>query len=164
VERYVSRKYGSDTGTKTTWKQALKVYALAFKRLNVLPVFMAHCYMSGKRYAEAATMYGELYDLVDTQVNDADVARTYGGYDFVPTLQEEKDWLHSYLAYCAGNAYAQLGDLKRAKTWYSRSAEFVGHPDGGATVYYAKESAKRLKELRRKSSGRAPQRNRGATR
>ena len=147
VEKHVRRTCGSDVGTKATWRQALKVYAITCKRLNVLPVFMAHCYMSGQRYAEAAKMYGELYDLVDTQVDEAELTASYGGYEFVPTLQDEKDWLRSFLTYEAGRAYTLLGDLERAETWYSRSAEFVEHPHS-PTSYYAKESAKRLEELK----------------
>ena len=49
---------------------------------------MAHCYMSGRRIADAAKMYGELYDLVDTQVDEAELATNYGGYDLVPTKEE----------------------------------------------------------------------------
>lgn len=127
VEKYVRRTYGSDVGTKATWKQAVKIYTLTCKRLNIFPVFVAHCYMSGQKYAAAGRIYGQLYDLADTQ-------------------REEKDWYQSYLAYEAGCAFALLDDLDRAATWYSRSAEFVGHPHS-AISYYAKVSAKRLKEL-----------------
>jgi hypothetical protein len=91
-------------------------------------------------------MYGELHDLVDTQVEQAEPVTMYGEYDPVQTQEEENDWLHSFIAYCAGDAYALLGDLERAEMWYSRSAEFVEHPHS-AISYYAKVSAKRLKEL-----------------
>ena len=129
LQKYVSGKYGRDVGTRETWKQALKVYAIAYKRLNIFPVHLAHCYMSGRRYAKAAKMYGELYELADTR-------------------RKEKDWNRSYLAYEAGCTYALLGDLERAAMWYSRSAEFVGHPNGPSS-FYAKESVKRLKELKK---------------
>ena len=147
VQNYVSRIYGADVGTKATWRQALKVYAITCKRLNVLPVFMAHCYMSGQRYADAAKMYGELYDLVDARVESAEsIEENRELHDFAQG--EEKDWLHCYIAYEAGRAYALLGDLEMAETWYSRSAEYVEHRHS-AISYYAKESAKLLKELKK---------------
>ena len=146
VQQFVRHTYGDDVGTKATWRQALKVYAITCTRLNILPVFMAHCYMSGQRYADAAKMYGELYDLVDARVeNAASIEENRELHDFAQG--EEKDWHHCYIAYEAGRAYALLGDLEKAEMWFSRSTEFVQHRHS-AISYYAKRSAELLKELK----------------
>ena len=130
VSAFVMDRYGMDTGTEKTWKEALKTWAIASKRLNHFPVYLAHCYKTGGDYQRAAQIYGDLYNLADTQ-------------------KEKRDWYRVYLAFNAGEAYVLLKDFDKAKVWYSRAAEYVGHKDS-AIDYYARKSSDILKTLDKK--------------
>lgn len=130
VEEYVRKEFGKDTGVKATWKEALKVHTVAAQRLNRFPVYLAHCHMTGEEYARAAEIYGDLYKLADTQ-------------------GKNKHWYQCYLAYSAGRAYYLLKEPEKAKLWYARAADYVGHGDP-AISHYANESANVLKELKEK--------------
>jgi tetratricopeptide (TPR) repeat protein len=118
-----------DTGTKRTWKQAFKVWAIASQRLNLFPVYLAHCYKSGGELEKAAKIFGDLYGLAGTQ-------------------GKNKDWYRVYLSYNAGETYAELEDNDKAKDWFSRAARYTGSSDS-AISYYAGVAAKRLKALRK---------------
>lgn len=128
VDGYVAKKYGKDTGTEKNWKEALKVHALAAKRFDRFPVYLAHCCREGKEYASAAGIYSDLYKLADTQ-------------------GENKDWYRCYLAHNAGRAYADLKETDKAKEWHAKAAEYVGSKDI-AIAHYARESAAALKALK----------------
>jgi tetratricopeptide (TPR) repeat protein len=129
VRDYVGKQYGMDTGTKRTWKQAFKVWAIASQRLNLFPVYLAHCYKSGGELEKAAKIFGDLYGLAGTQ-------------------GKNKDWYRVYLSYNAGETYAELEDNDKAKDWFSRAARYTGSSDS-AISYYAGVAAKRLKALRK---------------
>ena len=127
VRNFVGQTYGMDTGTKQTWKQSLKTWALACQRLNIFPVYLAHCHRTGEDFERAAQIFADLYSLADTQ-------------------KEYRDWYRVYLAYNAGELYDQLGNREKAKLWFSRAAEYVGNADSSIR-YYAGVAAKRLKSL-----------------
>jgi tetratricopeptide (TPR) repeat protein len=127
VRNFIGQQYGMDTGTKRTWKQAFKAWALASRRLNIFPVYLAHCYKTGEEFEQAAKVFTDLYDLADTQ-------------------GKNKDWYRVYLSYNAAEIYAQLGDNAKAKDWFSRAAQYTGSADS-AISYYAGVAAKRLKSL-----------------
>jgi tetratricopeptide (TPR) repeat protein len=127
VRNYVGQQYGMDTGTKKTWKQALKTWAIASQRLNIFPVYLAHCYKTGEQFAEAAKIFTDLYALADTQ-------------------GKNRDWYRVYLSYNAAEIYAQLGDNDKARDWFSRAAQYTGSRDS-AISYYAGVAAKRLNSL-----------------
>lgn len=128
VEAFVAKRYGRDTGTKRTWKKALKTYAFAYQKMNVLPVYLAHCHVSGGEYARGARIYAALYGLTETQ-------------------GDKKHWYRVYLAYNAGHKYAMSGDYVNAKRWYLRSAKYLNYvgPHQKAITYYAKRSVNALK-------------------
>ncbi|QEL18638.1 hypothetical protein [Limnoglobus roseus] len=130
VSAYLHMKYGQDTGTKDTWKSALKAWAIYDRRSDGFPVYLAHCHKCGGEVQRAADIYAALYKLADTR-------------------KDKREWYQAYLAYCAGGCYELLKDTDEAATWYGRSAEHVGNRDQ-AIDYYAKESAKKAKELRAK--------------
>ena len=67
VREYVSNQYGMDTGTRSTWKQAFKVWAIASQRLDLFPVYLAHCYKSGGEMQKAAKVFGDLYNLAGSR-------------------------------------------------------------------------------------------------
>jgi tetratricopeptide (TPR) repeat protein len=127
VRDFVMENYGMDTGTKKTWKQALKTWAIACRRLNIFPVYLAHCYREGGEFELAAGIYADLYPLADNQ-------------------KQHRDWYRVYLSYNAGELYDQMGDKEKAKLWFSRAAEYAGHSDSSIN-YYAGVAAKRLKSL-----------------
>lgn len=127
VDAFVAKEYGKDTGTRATWKAALKAHAIAAQRLKRFPVYVAHCHMAGEDYARAAEVYGDLYALAGTQ-------------------GKHTHWYRCYLAYNAGEAYAKLKDNEKAKAWYARAAEYRGHSDS-AIAYYAAQSAKAVEKL-----------------
>ncbi len=127
VRNYVGQQYGMDTGTQKTWKQALKTWAIASQRLNIFPVYLAHCYKSGEQFERAAKIFTGLYALADTQ-------------------GKNRDWYRVYLSYNAAEIYAQLGDSDKARDWFSRAAQYTGSRDS-AISYYAGVAAKRLKSL-----------------
>lgn len=127
IQKYVRSHYGNDTGTGTTWKEALKIYAIKCHQLNIFPIFIAHCYISGEEYSKAIKIYTDLYNLAYTQA-------------------EDKNWYECYLAYNAGITYIKIHDKNNAKIWLSRSAEHHGKP-GSAISYYSNKAAKALREL-----------------
>ncbi|HEQ71399.1 MAG TPA: tetratricopeptide repeat protein [Spirochaetia bacterium] len=127
VREFVYARYGMDTGTDTTWREALKTWALAAERLNLYPVYIAHCYRAGKQYLKAAQIYGDLYELAGTQ-------------------GANRDWYRVYLSYNAGEAYAKAGDPQQAKIWYKKAVPYRGNKDS-AIDYYASTAAKRLAEI-----------------
>lgn len=100
---HVGERYGQWQGTAKTWREALKVHALAARRLGVLPVWVAHCHMAGKDYERAAAVYGDLCELAAGQA-------------------EKADWYRSYLGFNAGLARELSGDRRAAAEWYVRSA------------------------------------------
>lgn len=130
IDEYVKDKFDKDTGTKETWKGALKVHALAAQRIDRFPVYLAHCHFAGEEYERAAEIFTDLYQLADTQ-------------------GKLKDWYRCYLAYNAGQSHALLKDTAKAKVWYARSAEYVGNKDD-AIAYYANESKEALEALQTK--------------
>jgi tetratricopeptide (TPR) repeat protein len=127
IRDFMEQNYGMDTGSKKTWKQALKTWAIACQRLDIFPVYLAHCHRVGEEYKRAAQIFADLYSLADNQ-------------------KQYRDWYRVYLAYNAGELYAQLGDKEKAKLWFSRAAEYAGHSDSSIN-YYAGVAAKRLKSL-----------------
>jgi len=127
VRDFVGQNYGADTGTKKTWKQALKTWAMACQRLDIFPVYLGHCHRVGEEFERAAQIFADLYPLADTQ-------------------KQNRDWYRVYLAYNAGELYAQLGNKDKAKLWFSRAAEYVGYSDS-SIKYYAGVAANRLKTL-----------------
>ncbi|MBN1799789.1 MAG: hypothetical protein JW822_14525 [Spirochaetales bacterium] len=129
VRNFVGQNYGMDTGTKKTWKQALKTWALACQRLNIFPVYLGHCHRVGEEFERAAEIFAALYPLADTQ-------------------KENRDWYRVYLAYNAGELYDQLGNKEKAELWFSRAAEYAGYSDSSIR-YYAGVAAKRLKSLKK---------------
>ncbi|MBU4317455.1 MAG: hypothetical protein KKF30_09285 [Proteobacteria bacterium] len=85
MEDFIQTKNGKDTGDEFTWREALKTHALADHHLNSFPVYLAHCNMAGGEYALAAKIYGDLYEMADTQ-------------------GDSEDWYRCYLSYSAGEA------------------------------------------------------------
>jgi len=130
VRNYVRKRYGNDTGTKETWKEALKTWAIASQRHNIFPVYLAHCHQSGEDYKRAAEIYADLYKLADTQ-------------------KDERDWYRVYMAFNAGKTFELLKDTDKAVSWYSRAAEYVGNKDE-AIADYARQSADKAKQLKKK--------------
>ena len=130
VAAFVRERYGKDTGTKKTWKAALKTWAIAGQRLNLFPVYLAHCYMSGEEYKRAAEIFVDLYNLADTQ-------------------KERRDSYRVQLALHAGETYMLLKDSEKAASWYARSAEYVGNTNFSIR-FYAKRSAEALELLKKK--------------
>jgi hypothetical protein len=128
IGNYVFKYCGADTGTKTTWREALKIWAVESKRLGIFPVYIAHCYKAGEEFLKAAKVYSDLYDLSDSR-------------------GEYKDWYKVYLSYNAGESYSAAGDYANAKVWYTKSTKYVGNKDS-AIDYYAKQSKKLLEGIK----------------
>jgi hypothetical protein len=118
---FVHQKFGSKDDGKSTWKKALKTYALAEKRIKGYPVFVAHCHMTGGEYFHAAEVYAGLHALADAQDND-------------------RDWYCCFLSYNAGLAYHFAGDFEESRKWALRAMEYVGHKEE-AIDYYARAAA-----------------------
>jgi hypothetical protein len=129
IRNYVYYVCGLDTGTINTWKQALKIWALACERLRLLPVYIAHCYKAGGDLAHAAKVYSDLYYYAGTQ-------------------EKYVDWYRVYLSFNAGETYALLGNKVEAITWYEVAAGFSGNADS-AINYYASQSIERIKTLKK---------------
>jgi tetratricopeptide (TPR) repeat protein len=127
VSAYVSKRYGDDSGTKESWKEALKIWAISDQRLGGFPGYLAHCHRTGGEYKRAVEIYTALYELADTQKDD-------------------RDWFRTYLAYCAGGCFVSLNDYEKALVWYKRSAKYVGNADP-VVHYYASESAEKVRQL-----------------
>lgn len=126
---YIRANFGSDVGTETTWKNALKAWATFDQRTNGFPVYIAHCFMEGGEVEMAAQVYQDLYLLANTQKN--------------------VDWYKCYLAYEAGQAFEKLDDSENAAKWYSFSAQvkYVNLKDSASISYYANESRTRLNKI-----------------
>jgi hypothetical protein len=125
VWEHVVKTLGSDKGTEKNWREALKAHALGEQRIKGFPVFIAHCFMTGKEYRRAAEVYADLYELADTQ-------------------PEHKDWYRCYLAYETGLAYDLLDDAEKARMWSLRAATYVNHKDK-AIAFYAGQAQERAK-------------------
>src|SRR5262245_62084852 len=67
IRAHVKKEFGADTGTKKTWQEALKVWAIASQRLDRFPVYLAHCHKAGEDHKRAAKIYADLYPLADKQ-------------------------------------------------------------------------------------------------
>lgn len=120
ISKYVRKKYGTDVGTDSTWREALKCWALYYKKTNIIPVFIAHCYRKGDDYKHALQVYMACYRIANNQV--------------------EKDWYNCYLAYNIGRVYEKLNQKKKAIIWYKIGSkeEYLNHEDQ-AIPYYAGE-------------------------
>jgi len=128
IEEYVKTMYGKETGTLENWQYALKTYAIAFEEIDRFPVYIGHCFRTGKDYNSAAKIYSDLYELADTQ-------------------NYSMEWYQSYLGYCAGNTYELTGDIKNAKKYYSLSVRHINNSDDGIS-YYANRSNEKLLEFK----------------
>lgn len=128
---YISAKYGSDVGTPDTWKSAMKCWVIFDQRTDEFPVYIAHCYKSGGELEKSAKVYIDLFKLIHTAQ---------------PDLEE---WYTCYLAYSAGEVYAEMKDVKNAEKWYSIASQ----PDFlnsavNAVSYYAKLSLDNMNKLK----------------
>tara|TARA_B110000908_G_C10040754_1_gene351695 strand:+ start:33 stop:593 length:561 start_codon:yes stop_codon:yes gene_type:complete len=132
MRKFVSEKYGADVGTNETWKEALKAWAIYGQRSNGYPVYIGHCFKTGKEYKNAISVYEDLYYLADKQ--------------------KEQDWYKCYLSYSIGEVYELLNNNKKAAIWYSYSSEhtFLNSEDS-AIRYYAEQSQNRVSELIKKT-------------
>jgi hypothetical protein len=120
IRKYVTRECKSDTGTASTWRRALKIWAIAAERAKLFPVYIGHAYFAGGEWRSAARVFSELFALADTQGAQA-------------------EWYRCYLAYNVGQSYRRAHDGANAATWYERAAAFAGSQDD-AVRYYAKQS------------------------
>ncbi len=111
-----------------TWKQALKLWAQAEAKAGRLGTYIAHCYRAGTQYASAARVYGELFGVAHS--GDAD----------------KRTWHRTYLAYNAGRAYAELGETRWARFWFSRAGAAKNDKDS-AVAFYAKQALKQRDKL-----------------
>jgi hypothetical protein len=134
VANYVRDRCGKEVGTQQTWKEALKTWALWYEEHNYLPVYIAHCHFTGGDHRRAAEMYADLCGVLDAEPkHEANIA------------------VQCYLSYEAGRSYLVVRDIKSARKWLSRAAQYVGHQNRGI-AYYGEEAAQMLKEVDERES------------
>ncbi len=127
IRRFITEQYGADTGTSSTWKQALKCWALASLKLSRLPIYIGHCFHAGGKHQKAIKTYSELFELT-------------------PLLSENKDWYAVFLPFLIGKEYLSLGQPSLAIQWFSKAAIFQDSPES-ANRHYAMESQKTIDYL-----------------
>lgn len=127
LARYVEEKYGQDVGTATTWRQALKCWALYDAKHGYLPVYIAHCFAVGGQHQKAVNTYTDLWDVASL-------------------LSKNKTWYSTYLAFEAGRQYLQICQIALAKAWLKKAAARKRVGDD-AVKYYASEAHRILKEI-----------------
>jgi len=123
VRAYITQRCGEDSGTKRTWRLAMKLWAHYYETSDSLPAYLGHCFKSGGLMAEAAATYGQLQELAE--------------------LNGEED---SYLAYEAGRSYADLGQVEVAKLWFLKAAEFKDSTVS-SVKYYAEQAIALMQSL-----------------
>lgn len=134
IADYVTQTCGRDTGLSDTWRQALKIWAIASARLSRSATYVAHCFRKGGEHAEAAAIYTAMWRMADKRAGgDRQLAA----------------WYRIHLAYCAGVEYMELRNWELAAIWLGRCAKSVDSKDQ-AVRYYAGKAQEALAYVRRK--------------
>ena len=94
---------GEDTGTRDTWRSAMKLWVAWYVRSGELPVYIGHAYRVGGEFDAAARTFAELHALSQQQ-------------------GELVEWYDCYLAYSAAVTNTEAGHYDEARRWYRVAA------------------------------------------
>lgn len=116
---------GADTGTRETWRSALKAWALFFAREGGLPVYVGHCWSAGGEHDMALRTYSRLLELA-------------------PGEGPHAGWYRVLLSDRTAREYVALERHADACRWFERVIAAAREARGPAADYYAKIARERL--------------------